>query len=139
MTYEVGLFHQNPHAPALTREGLIKNEVGLFDVNSHNYQVGSPLLPLARLNEPVEGSALYSTLPWYEERTMAFTINWRNFKTGLESLRNKGAFNGSMNPADYALRSWPLNAEMQYDQTPTQFGWSLSETKIILIKDASAK
>ena len=66
LTYEVGLFHQNPHAPPLTREGLVKTEVGLFDPGTHSYQVGSPLSPLARLNEPIEGSALYSTLPWRE-------------------------------------------------------------------------
>lgn len=135
ITYEVGLFHQNPHAPALTPEGLIKTEVGLFDPGTHSYQVGNPLSPLARLNEPVEGSALYSTLPWPEERHIAFTISWKNFKTGLESLNAKGGYTGSMNPADYALRQWHLNAEMQYDSTPTQIGWSLSDTTIALVKN----
>ena len=134
LTYEVGLFHQNPHAPPLTWEGLIKTEVGLFDTGTHSYQVGSPLSPLARLNEPVEGSALYSTLPWRDERYVAFTISWQNFKTGLESLKAKGAYNGSMDPADYALRQWHLNAEMQYDQVPTQLGWSLSDAKILMVR-----
>ena len=135
LTYEVGLFHQNPHAPPLTREGLIKTEVGLFDLNSHSFQVGSPLSPMARLNEPVEGSAVYSTLPWAEERRIAFTISWENFKTGLGSLKNKGDYTGSLIPADYFLKSWHINAEMQYDQTPTQLGWSLSDVKIALVKD----
>lgn len=134
LTYEVGLFHQNPHAPPLTREGLIKTEVGLFDAGTHSFQVGSPLSPLARLNEPVEGSALYSTLPWSDERRIAFTISWQNFKTALESLQSKGAYSGSMNPADYVLRQWHLNAEMQYDQTPTELGWSLSNVKIVMLR-----
>ena len=104
-------------------------------MNSHSYQVGDPLSPLARLNEPAEGSALYSTLPWREARRMAFTISWRNFKTGLESLTGKGAYSGSLNPADYFLSNWHLNAEMQYDQTPAQLGWSLSGSKIALVKE----
>lgn len=135
LTYEVALFHQNPHAPRLTRAGLIKTEVGLFDRGSHSYQVGSPLSPLARLNEPVEGSALYSTLPWREPRRMAFTISWRNFKTALQSLGAKG-YGGSLNPADYRLRQWHLNAEMQYDRIPTRLGWSLSDTTIALVRDS---
>lgn len=133
LTYEVAFFHQNPHAPMLTRAGLIKTEVGLFDKGSRSYQVGSPLSPLARLNVPVEGSALYSTLPWREPRRMAFTISWRNFKTALRSLEAKG-YAGSLNPADYGLRQWHLNAEMQYDRIPTQLGWSLSDTKIVLVR-----
>jgi hypothetical protein len=133
LTYEVGLFHENPHAPMLTRAGLMKTEVGLFDKGSRSYQVGSPLSPLARLNEPVEGSALYSTLPWREARRMAFTISWPNFKTGLQSLGARG-YGGSLNPADYSLRQWHLNAEMQYDRVPTQLGWTLSDTKILLLR-----
>ena len=100
----------------------MKTEVGLYDPNTHSYQVGSPLSPLARLNKPVEGSALYSTLPWREARPMAFTIDWLNFRTGLESLKSKLAYKGSRDPGDYALREWHLNAEMQFDQTPTESG-----------------
>jgi hypothetical protein len=136
LSYEVVLFHYDPHAPTLTRAGLRKTEVGLFDPPTHSYQVGNPLSTLSRLNEPADGSALYATQPWRGARRIAFTISGRNFKAGLESLKAHGTFNGSLDPADYAFRQWHLNAEMQYDQTPTQIGWSLSDTKILLVRGA---
>ena len=134
ITYEVVFFHQDPHTPPLTREGLIRTEVGLFDVNTKTFQVGNPLSPLSPLNEPAKGSALYANLPWREDRRFAFTISAQNFRAALQSLKSKGAFKGSLKPADYALRQWHLNAEMQYDRTPTQLGWSLSDTRIAIVR-----
>ena len=130
ITFEVALFHHDRRSPRLTRAGLASTEVGLYDPNTKSFQVGNPLSPLSRLNEPAKGSALYANLPWRNPRPFAFTISSQNFMTGLRSLKAKGAFDGSMNPADYALRQWHLNAEMQYDQSPTELGWSLSDARI---------
>jgi hypothetical protein len=135
ITYEVALFHGNPRAPQLTREGLMATEVGPFDVDSHSYQVRNPLTPLSRLMTPAVGSALFSAQPWHEKRTIAFTISWQNFKTALQSLKSKTSFSGSLDPADYSWRHWHLNAEVQFDEVPVELGWSLSDTKITLIRD----
>jgi hypothetical protein len=137
ISYGVGLFHHNPARappPPPARQFLRLTEVGPYDAPSHSFQVGNRLALDSRVVTPLAGTTLFQTQTWTGWRLFNFAITQQNFKTALQSLRDKEpTFGGSENPADYALMEWHLNAELTFASGPAKLGWSLRRANLAVV------
>jgi hypothetical protein len=136
ISYGVGLFHHNSAQapPPPTRQFLRLTEVGPYDAPSHSFQVGNRLALDSRVVTPLAGTTLFQTQTWTGWRLFNFAITRQNFKTALQSLRDKEpGFGGSDNPADYALMEWHLNAELTFASGPARLGWSLRRANLAVV------
>ena len=135
ISYGINLFHHNPaRVPAPTKQYLRLTEVGPYDAPSRSFQVGNPLALDSRVVTPLAGTTLFQTQTWSGWRLFSFAITQQNFKIALRSLKDKEpTFNGSDNPADYALVEWHLNAELIFATGPAKLGWSLKGTEVAVV------
>ncbi len=76
-------------------------------------------------------SATFQTGPWRGWRRFAWAIRHEHVAAALEALRQQAPQTGtSLDPADYQLRSFHLNAEITYETAPSEMGWSMRNAKI---------
>ncbi len=136
ISYGVNLFHHNPaRVPPPTKQYLQLTEVGPYDAPSHSFQVGNQLALDSRVVTPLAGTTLFQTQPWTGWRLFNFAITQQNFIAALRSLMDKEpTFDGSDNPADYALIEWHLNAELTFASGPAKLGWSLRGAELAVVQ-----
>lgn len=135
ISYGVSIFHHAARArPPPALDQMIRGEAHSFDEPSNSFQVGNPLWPGSRVVSLLEGSTPFQDQPWRGWRSFKFAITESNFKTALQALKQKfPEFSGSENPADYALVSWHLNAELKFATGPAELGWSMRHASITLV------
>lgn len=135
ISYGVNLFHHDAaRVPPPTKQYLQRTEVDPFDAPSHSFQVGNRLALDSRVVTPLAGTTLFQTQTWSSWRLFKFAITQKNFKTALRSLKDKEPiFNGSDDPADYALVEWHLNAELTFATGPAKLGWSLKGAELAVV------
>jgi hypothetical protein len=139
ITYGVALFHYLSRlAPRPSIDRLHQTEVGKYDAPSHSFQVGNPADPGSRVLTLLPGSDLFQTRPWKGWKTFRVAITVENFQAALRALAAvQGAkFNLSVNPADYRVTEWHLNAELQTSSGPAEMGWSMRGAKVALVPAA---
>jgi hypothetical protein len=143
ISYEFNIFHDNPRqktAAPPNPEKMDQTAVGVFDKNSHSFQVGNPIAPGSRVLTMLSGSTLFQAHPWHGWRLFDAAITRENFQAGLQDLSKKSSsFSGSQNPADYALTEWHLNAELQCSTGPAELGWSMRGARIVLVPESQLK
>jgi hypothetical protein len=137
ISYEGNLFHHSPRwkAPP-TPERLRQTEVHGFDGPSQSFQANNPVDLRSRIVTVLPGSAQSQHDPWKGWRSFNFAITEKNFATTLQSLKEKqSSFKGSMDPADYAVIEWHLNAELKFASAPAELGWSMRKARVELVNE----
>jgi hypothetical protein len=135
ISYGVHIFHHSPRPKRYTGR-LIEKEVGGFDTPSHAYQVGNPVIAGSRVVTVLKGSAEYQEDPWTGWRVYKFAITRNNFETALKSLKEQNpSYPGSVDPTDYTLTEWHLNAELKFGSGPAEMGWSMRHASVALVPE----
>ena len=84
ISYEFNIFHNNPRqktASPPNPEKMDQAAVGLFDKNSHSFQVGNPIAPGSHVLTVLPGSTLFQAHPWHGWRLFDAAITRENFQT----------------------------------------------------------
>jgi hypothetical protein len=138
ITYKTMLFRHNSSIGLQpSPEYLQKSEVGAFDVPSHSYIIGNPLVPDSRVVTPLADSTLFQIQTWKGWRLFHSAITRDNFATALQSLKQRApTFGASVDPADYILQGWHLNAEILCGSAPSQLGWSMRKARVTLVPES---
>jgi len=135
ISYGVHIFHHSTR-PKRNIERLTEKEVGGFDAPSHAYQVGNPIIAGSRVVTVLNGSAQYQEEPWTGWRVFKFAITRNDFETALKSLKEQNpSYPGSVDPADYTLAEWHLNAELKFGSGPAEMGWSMRHASLALVPE----
>jgi len=78
-------------------------------------------------------SVVSQSAPWKGWKAFSFAITESNFASALTALneRNPGV-QPSVNPADYTLMQFHLNAELHFKTSAAELGWSMRRAKIVI-------
>ncbi|MCF7847451.1 MAG: hypothetical protein K9M45_01275 [Kiritimatiellales bacterium] len=126
ISYIVGLFSS---WPVKTKPKMVENIA--YDTPSHSWMISSRLMPGARWMTIGADSNTYQFLPWMGWKHFSYSITRQNFESALANFRAKQPeIDCSMNPADYRLKSFHLNAELKYQTAPAELGWSMRNASI---------
>jgi hypothetical protein len=80
-----------------------------------------------------KGSETFQTAPWSGWRHFSCTLTRANVLAALKALREQEPeTNCSMDPADYQLKSFHLNAEITFETAPAEMGWSMRRALLTL-------
>jgi hypothetical protein len=76
-------------------------------------------------------SAVSQSAPWKGWKAFNFAITENNFVSALAALNQKNpGVHASVNPADYTLVQFHLNAELHFKTSAAELGWSMRRAKI---------
>ena len=102
-----------------------------YDAPSHSWMIHSLLVPGLRWATLAEGSSTYQNAPWKGWKRFSYSITRANFETALKAFREQQPdIDCSLDPADYALQTFHLNAEITYQTAPAELGWSMRNALI---------
>jgi hypothetical protein len=80
-----------------------------------------------------KGSETFQTAPWSGWRHFSCTLTRANVLAALKALREQEPETKcSMDPADYQLRAFHLNAEITFETAPAEMGWSMRRALLTL-------
>lgn len=78
-------------------------------------------------------SAEFQTAPWRGWRSFSCSVTRANLLAALRALREQQPETDcSLDPADYQLRSFHLNAEITFETAPAEMGWSMRRALLAL-------
>lgn len=107
-----------------------------YDQPSNSYMVNSAVAAQNPWITLLPHSAVKQGAPWRGWKQFRYAVSEENFRAALAALKsNYPSIKASMNPADYALSQFHLNAEMHFtpgSQMPTELGWSMRKARITL-------
>lgn len=110
------------------------------DAPSRSWMIQCRLLPGNRWMTVSDESETFQTSPWRGWRRFAFAITRENFAAALRALREQQPETDcSVDPADYGLRSFHLNAEINYETAPAELGWSMRRAEIVITAAQSSR
>jgi hypothetical protein len=131
ISYGCNLFH-NGH-PRREADGHIR-----LDEDSQNMMVNSPVIMGNPWLTVLPGSASNQSEPWKGWKTYKFAITEQNFIAALQAYHDRDP-QVSVNPADYAFAKFHLNAEMHFNSSPTELGWSMRHAKVTVVDATSLR
>jgi arylsulfatase A len=71
-------------------------------------------------------SEMFQTAPWSGWRHFSCTLTRAHFVAALKALQEQEPeTNTSLDPGDFQLRSFHLNAEITFETAPAELGWSM--------------
>ena len=126
LSYTGGFFF-NGHANS-------RDNIG-YDEPTKSFMVQSPLRTNSPWTTMLPDSAPQQGTPWRGWKKFGFAITEENFKAALLAVKNAAPTNrASMNPADYSLDQFHLNAEMHFqtNAAPTELGWSMRNARMVI-------
>ena len=105
------------------------------DKDTSNYQLHAPLRADTRRVTRQPGSDVVQGAAWTGWKHFRFAITRDNFAGALAAVRQAyPEVDLSMNPDDFGLTRFHLNAEMRFtpqSPAPTRLGWSMRDAKIV--------
>jgi hypothetical protein len=112
--------------------GDTKANIG-FDEPSNNIMANSPVDTNSQWLSVMPGSATFTGTPWRGWRLFRYKITNSNFRAALAAIKQQyPASKASMEPADYRLTQFHLNAEINHANGPAELGWSMQKARISL-------
>lgn len=126
LSYTGGFFF-NGHANS-------RENIG-YDIPTQSFMIQSPLRTNSTWTTMLPDSAPQQGTPWLGWKKFNFAITEENFKTALLAVKNAAPTSrASMNPADYSLDHFHLNAEMHFqtNAAPTELGWSMRNARMFI-------
>jgi hypothetical protein len=117
-----------------------------FNGHPHRRPVGNIALDLDTQNTMINsalgwqhdwltalGSSASQSAPWKGWKAFNFAITEKNFASALAALNQKNPdARASVNPADYTLVQFHLNAELHFKTSAAELGWSMRHAKIVI-------
>ena len=80
-----------------------------------------------------KGSEVFQTAPWRGWRHFSCSVTRANVVAALKALRaQQPETNCSLDPADFQLSSFHLNAELTFETAPAEMGWSMRRALLTL-------
>ncbi|MBN2450766.1 MAG: hypothetical protein JXR77_10280 [Lentisphaeria bacterium] len=102
-----------------------------YDAPSHSWMIRDRLVPGASWLELAPASASYQTAPWRGWRHFCWSVTRAHATAALESMREQEPqLEFSVDPGDYQLASFHLNAETHFQAAPAELGWSMRHLRI---------
>ena len=104
-----------------------------LDIPSNSWMVRDRLVPGASYMELAQGSAQYQTSAWLGFKQFAWIVTKEHVKKALKVMHEQEPnLQMSLDPGDYYLAAFHLNAETHYQTAPTELGWSMRNLRIVL-------
>jgi hypothetical protein len=108
-----------------------------LDLDTQNTMINSAVGLQNDWLTALSSSAVSQSVPWKGWKAFNFAITENNFVSALAALNQKNpGVHASVNPADYTLVQFHLNAELHFKTSAAELGWSMRRAKI-LIADAA--
>ena len=105
-----------------------------YDVPAHSWMIRDRLVPEASWLELAPGSASYQTAPWRGWRHFSWSVSRAHVTAALKAMREQEPqVKISIDPGDYQLTSFHLNAETHFQTAPAELGWSMRNLRIEVI------
>jgi hypothetical protein len=110
-----------------------------LDGPSNSWMVRDRFVTGATYIEVAPGSAQYQTAPWRGFKLFAWTVTRAHVEKALKVMHEQEPqLQMSLDPGDYYLSQFHLNAETNYQTAPTELGWSMRNLRIVLKYPKSA-
>ena len=105
-----------------------------YDAPSHSWMIRDRLVPGASWLELAPGSASYQTAPWRGWRHFSWSVSRAHVTAALKAMREQEPqVKVSIDPGDYQLTAFHLNAETHFQTAPAELGWSMRNLRIVVI------
>ena len=102
-----------------------------FDPPSNSVIINTPIVSGNKKITVLPGSAEFTGTPWLGWRHFKYKITRQNFAAALKALKERHPeSNASVNPEDYRLTMFHLNAEINHKTARAELGWSMRGLKI---------
>ena len=96
------------------------------DAPTKSWMIQCNLVPGNPWVEKGADSEVFQTTPWRGWRRFSCTLTRAHVLAALKKLREQEPeTNCSLDPADYQLKSFHLNAEITFETAPAEMGWSM--------------
>ncbi|MEN9574106.1 MAG: hypothetical protein RL514_1961 [Verrucomicrobiota bacterium] len=128
ISYSVGLFSRRSKAgPQKVTQHIA------YDAPSKSWMIQCKLVPGNPLLDIGKDSEVSQTAPWCGWRHFSCSITRAHLLAALQALREQQPeTNSSLDPADFQLSSFHLNAELTYETTLAELGWSMRRALLTL-------
>jgi hypothetical protein len=124
ISFSGGMFHHGTQEPAAVCN------VGT-DPATGNVMVNCPLLPGAPYVTVGTASAHQQFATWRGFKAFAYSVSKAQFAAALVAVHDTyPKMTVSLNPGDYMLIEWHLNAELHYQTAAATLGWSMADAVI---------
>lgn len=137
------LLLMDPHGFSLSYSGKLFSHGGNpnhiaaslgIDAPTGNTMVNTPLRPAMPYLSLGNTSSTWQTAPWLGFKSFEYRISKAQFAAALAAIHQQyPQAKLSMNPADYTLTKWHLNAELHYQTAPASLGWSMKDAMIEVV------
>ncbi len=105
-----------------------------YDAPSRSWMIRDHLVPGASWLELAPDSASYQTAPWRGWRHFSWSISHAHIAAALKTMREQEPqVKISIDPGDYQLTSFHLNAETHFQTALAELGWSMRNLRIAVI------
>jgi hypothetical protein len=102
-----------------------------YDKPSHSWMIRDRLVPGASWLELAPGSASYQTAPWRGWRHFCWSVSRAHVTAALKAMQEQEPqAKLSIDPGDYQLTAFHLNAETHFQTAPAELGWSMRNLRI---------
>jgi hypothetical protein len=102
-----------------------------YDAPSHSWMIRDRLVPGASWLELAPGSAAYQTATWRGWRHFSWSVSRAHAAAALKAMREQEPrVKVSVDPGDYQLTAFHLNAETHFQIAPAELGWSMRNLRI---------
>ena len=104
-----------------------------YDGPTKSWMIQCKLVPGNSCLDIGKGSEVYQTVSWRGWRHFSCTLTRANVLTALKALREQQPeTNCSLDPADFQLSSFHLNAEITFETAPAEMSWSMRRALLTL-------
>ena len=113
---------------------VVKESIA-YDGPSHSWMLHSYITGNQQWVGLEVGSETFQSKPWKGWKHFSFSITPAHVRSALTAFcRQQPAVPCSTNPADYAIQSFHLNAELKYETAYAELGWSMRDATIALAR-----
>jgi hypothetical protein len=103
-----------------------------LDIPSNSWMVRDRLVTGASFLEVAPGSAQFQNSPWRGFKRFHWTVTREHVGKALKAMKKQEPhLQMSLDPGDYYLVHFHLNAETHYQTGPAELGWSMRNLRIV--------
>ena len=103
-----------------------------LDIPSNSWMVRDRLVTGASFLEVVPGSTQYQNTPWLGFKRFHWIVTREHVEKALKAMHEQEPqLEMSLEPGDYYLSFFHLNAETHYQTAPAELGWSMRNLRIV--------
>jgi len=113
---------------------IVKESIA-YDGPSHSWMLHTYMSTNQQWVALAPGSEMFQSRPWKGWKHFSFSVTQAHVQAALNAFRERQPeVTCSINPADYVLQSFHLNAELKYQTAHAEMGWSLRDAEIAWVR-----